>query len=302
MTTRILFPHTSLVHGAIVIVLALCAAGALAQPPADGIVRYTVLSQNKVAGQQTVQSMPGGKVKVEYSYRDNGRGPDLFEQIRLGDTGRAESIVTTGKATIGAPIDESFSRKSGRAAWRSKADRGEKADAASALYVPIESSIEMLAISARALMRAPGKKLPALPSGQLAVERLVEAAVTAGDRSGRVALYAITGMGTSPSYVWLWADAAAGDRLFGMVMPAFSVLKAGWEANADALLKLQVEADSKTLHKLARELAHRSEGLIVIRNVRWFDSENAAMRGPSDIHVYRGKVASIFPARQDSRS
>ena len=274
---------------------AFAAATAYAHSP-DSATTYTVLSQGKVAGKQSVQQLPGGRVKVEYSYRDNGRGPDLFEDILVGPAGQIESLVATGKSTFGAPIDETFSRKAGRAAWRSKADRGETANVASALYVPIESSVEMLAISARALLGSPGKKLAALPSGQLAIEKLTEAAVAAKGRQGRVALYAISGLGTSPVYVWLWADAAAKDRLFGIVMPAFSVVESGWEENADALLTLQVEAESRTLRKLADQLSHRVDTSIVIRNVRWFDSENARMNGPSDVHVFRGKVASILPA------
>jgi len=277
-------------------VAAHAAAPAKVAPAPGSTTQYVVLSQDKVAGKQVVQRLGGGRLKVEFSYRDNGRGPDLFEDISVGPTGQLEAFAATGKSTFGAPIDETFTRSGGRAEWRSKADRGSREAVASALYVPIESSVELLAISARALLAAPGRKLAALPNGQLAIERLTEAPVTANGRKGRVALYAISGFGTSPAYVWLWADKAANNRLFGIVMPAFSVTESGWQGNADALLKLQVAEESRTLQRMADKLAHRGANTIVIRNVRWFDSEQARLQGPSDVHVYRGRIAAIFPA------
>ncbi len=275
------------------------AVAQVAAASAANTTQYVILSQNKVAGKQIVQRLPGGKLKVEFTYRDNGRGPDLFEDITVGPNGQIESFVATGKSTFGAPIDETFSRKAGRAEWKSKADKGEKV-APSALYVPVENSIELMAVSVRAMLAAPGRTLDALPSGRLAVEKLVEAPVMSkSGKKGRVALYALSGYGTSPSYLWLWADAPAKQRLFGLVYPSFSVSETGWENNADALLKIQTAEDAKTLRKLADKLANRGQGIgevTVIRNVRWFDSENAKFNGPADVHVFRGRIASIFPA------
>ncbi len=271
-------------------------AHSIAARAAENIATYTVLSQNKVAGKQIVKTLDGGKLKVEYSYRDNGRGPDLFEEVVLGPSGQMESFVATGKSTFGAPIDETFSRKAGKTTWRSQADRGEKLGATPGVYVPIESSIETLAVMARALMRAPGRKLAALPDGLLSAEKLTEAPIAVAGKEARVVLYAVNGMGVSPNYVWLRADGADNGKLFALVAPAFAVIETGWEAASDTLLKLQVDADSKTLRTLADKLSHRADTDIVIRDVRWFDSENARVNGPADIHVFRGKIAAIVPA------
>jgi cytosine/adenosine deaminase-related metal-dependent hydrolase len=243
-----------------------------------------------------------GTIKTEFSYRDNGRGPDLFENIALDAKGQFSSFSVTGKSTFGAPVAETFTRKGGHAAWTSNADTGEQDNAISALYVPVEDSLEASAISLRALLRAPGNKLGALPNGQLSAMRIMDAVVNKGKKTKGVSLFAVSGFGLEPSYLWMWKSPnPATARLFGIVYPGFNVIEEGWESNAQALLDKQLGADEKTLQKLARQHIKTISGVIVFRNVRWFDSEAALMKGPSDVFVYRGKIASVMPPNSPLR-
>ena len=50
-----------------------------------------------------------GRMHVTYSYRDNGRGPDIEEDIALLPDGTFKSYRQTGKTTYGAVLDERFS-------------------------------------------------------------------------------------------------------------------------------------------------------------------------------------------------
>lgn len=257
---------------------------------------YEVVIQNRTAGKQTVVDLGGGKSKVEFSYRDNGRGPDVFEDMVVDAEGMLTSLKATGKSTFGAPIDEQFSRVGNKASWKSKADAAERDLTGKAQYVAIESSPEFTAVIARALLKARDRKLPALPSGQLSIDRLSEAAVThkgsGKPRTGKVSLYAIRGLGASPTYVWLWNGT---QKMLGFVAPSFAFLETGWEDNRDALLKIQIDADAKSHRALAEKLAVRGEHPIVVRNVKWFDAHRATMNGPADVHVYRGRIAAILP-------
>lgn len=271
---------------------------AAAPPAGTQTYQYTITFQTKVAGKQVVNVLPGGKVRTEFSYRDNGRGPDIFEDITVGPSGQMESFSATGKSTYGAPIAETFSRKDGRATWKSKADAGEMANVSSAVYIPVESSLEASSIVVRALLSAPGNKLAALPSGQLSISRVLDAAVVNANAKakGEVTLYQVAGVSLEPNYVWMWKTAKpATARMFGVVSPGFSAIETGWESNADALLKVQIEADSAALKKLAARTIQQPSGLTVFRNVRWFDSEAAQMKGPADVFVNRGKIAAVFP-------
>ncbi len=259
-------------------------------------VIHTVVIQGKVSGKQTVEALPGNKLKVMFTYRDNGRGPDVFEDITLGSTGQMEQYTVTGKSTFGASIEETFSRKGLKANWTSKADAGQsEGEGARGVYLPIESSLEILGITTRALLKAPGNKLPGLPSGQLALEKMAEATVTSAKKQkAKATLYNISGVSLSPAYVWMWSGQKPG--MLGIVSPGFSVLEAGWEGNEEALLKIQKDVDNKALVEMARTHARRFDDPVVFRNVKWFDSESATLKGPSDVHVFRGRIATIQPA------
>jgi imidazolonepropionase-like amidohydrolase len=284
--------------------MALASITAVAAPtaPSAATISHVITIQGKVAGKQTVIKLAGGKLKTEFSYRDNGRGPDIFEDITLDANGQFAAFTASGKSTFGAPIAETFSRKDGKAMWKSKADAGEVAGAAASMYVPVESSLETAAITARALLKAKDNKLEALPSGQLSIAKILDASVTNGKAKKPVTLYAITGFGLEPSYVWMWKTATPSSAgMLGVVSPGFSALESGWESNAEALLKLQLQADGITLKKLADKYVKKPDGVTVFRNIRWFDSDAAEMRGPSDVYVNRGKIAAVYPPNSTIR-
>ena len=266
---------------------------------AETTATYTVSFQDKVAGKQTVTVVEGGRIAVDYSYSNNGRGPDLHEEMTIDAGGQLEHYRVTGKSEFGAPISESFDRAAGKAAWKSRADEGDRPGDGSGQYVPLDRSVETLAVIARALVKQPTGQLSALPAGQLAIRKLRE--TTLADRAERVSLtlYAVFGLEISPNLVWLRTDDA--HQLFAQVEPGFAVIQSGWEASDDGLLKLQQEAERELLRNLAGNLAHRFAGPILIRNVKVFDAETGAMREPSDVYVHRGRVAAIFPAGAEVR-
>ena len=311
-------PHASAISSAVswrasALIFAVAIAAALgtphpafAKPLASNKITHIITISGVVSGKQVVTTLPGNKFKTEFSYRDNGRGPDIFEDIRLDANGQFIDFTASGKSTYGAPIEETFTRGVDKAIWKSKADSGEvlmnSANYAAAIYVPVESSLEAAAITVRALLRSPTKKLDALPSGQLSVSALADATVSKGSMKKLVTLFAVTGFGFEPSYFWMWKTPnPANAGLFAVVSPGFSVVEAGWEANADALLKLQNKADDQVLKKLAETLVKKPTRATVFRNARYFDSEAAVMRGPADVYVNRGMIAAIYPANSDIR-
>ena len=182
--------------------LIVLAATAHAAPP----VRHSISFQGKVAGEQVVTTADDGRVVVDFSYRNNGRGPDLNEEMRIDEAGRLILFRVKGNSTFGSPVDESFEYANGVARWKSRADSGEQAGNLSAQYVPVENSFEAMAVIARRLLRQPDGKLAALPAGQLAIRSLRETTVQSGPRKATVTLYAIFGFDISPSLFWLRSD------------------------------------------------------------------------------------------------
>src|SRR3954462_8392007 len=98
-----------------VLPLALAAAfGALAATT----TKYLIISENsKQLGEQVVERLDDGLTKVRFIYKDNGRGPELSEQFRIGADGTMTEYSVKGNSTFGAAVDERVSRKGDQAEW-----------------------------------------------------------------------------------------------------------------------------------------------------------------------------------------
>jgi hypothetical protein len=57
------------------------------QSSAATVTRYSILFFGKPAGAQTTTVGADGRIAVEFSYRENGHGPDLHEEITLAPDG-----------------------------------------------------------------------------------------------------------------------------------------------------------------------------------------------------------------------
>jgi hypothetical protein len=236
---------------------------------------------------------------VSYSYRDNGRGPDIEEDIALLPDGSFRSYRQTGKTTYGAALDERFSISGKRASWRSPAERGDKPLTGPAVYLPTYGSPETAAILVRATQAA-GGRLAALPDGELRSEKLATTRVGPAGQQREVALFAILGNGLQPDYVWL--ETTAGTPLFASVNVGGShMVAAGFEAVTPELERLQRRAEAKYLQDLAAAHTQALEQPILIRNVRVFDAKSKALGEPSDVYVNDGRIAAIYPANSPAR-
>ena len=275
------------------IVLAFALAVAAAAQ-ADETFEYDVLYAGKLSGTQTTVVGDAGNLAVTYSYRNNGRGPDLEETIRLAADGTFASYRLKGKTTYGALLDEQLTVKDGRASWQSTSERGFKDIASPAMYLPNYGSPETTALIVRATEQA-GGSLPGLPGGEFKSEKLKEATVGAAGQQRKVALYALRGTGLQPSYVWL--DENGGKRLFADInVGGRHIVLTGFASAAPELERLQQAADADYLRGIARKQAHRLPEPILIRDVRPFDSKTKALGPASDVYVNGGRIAAIYPA------
>jgi hypothetical protein len=250
-------------------------------------------------GQQVATSTDDGQIAVDFAYLNNGRGPKLHEEMQVDAAGRFVRYYVTGKTTFGAPVDEWFEYSAGKARWKSDADSGESNGEFTALYAPLRNSYEPIAVIARALLRQPGGSLPAYPSGTLSIQKLRETTLQSEPQRAEVALYAVFGLELSPTLIWLRSDTKR--SFFAAVDFGYDTIEAGWEDQAAELLKQQVEAEGDLLRSLADRLGHRIQGPILIRSVNVFDSDSGTMRGPFDVYVFRGHIASIQPPGSAAR-
>lgn len=258
--------------------------------------RYLIFVENgKQAGEQVVQKDDSGLTKVRFIFKDNGRGPELNEEFRLGADGLINQYKVTGNSTFGAVINETYQRQGDLAEWKSTSEKGRKTVQGSALYIPLNSSFAIGALSIAAIENSADKRLPLLPSGTLTQTKIGEIEVVNGDKKQTVQLLAQSGIGLSPLFVW--ATTGKDPQMFAVVIPGYmKVIEEGWQANGEALANFQKAAESKVLVDWAKKLQHPLTGLTVIRNARIFDSEKAKLGAASDVYVLRGRITAILPA------
>ena len=277
--------------------LALTLAFVLASPAhAAETLRYVALVDNgKQAGHQIVTTGDDGITRVDYIFKDNGRGPELKEEFKLAPDGTFTSYRVTGSTTFGAPVDEFFGRDGNKAWWKSTSDKGELAVEGTALYSPLGGTPAGLSVAFAALAKRPDGKLPLIPSGTLSTRKVAEAEVTNGKEKRKVQLLAITGVGLVPTFAWATQPSAGeSPRLFAFIFPGWmQLIEDGWAANASALEARQKQAETETLVAFQKRLAHPLKGATLIRNARVFDSEKATLGPASDVLVRDGRIVSV---------
>lgn len=273
------------------IAIAVAVAGCLATAPAlASRDEYVVTIQGVRGGAMSVEQERDA-VRVDFSWRDNGRGPDMKEEFVLGPGDRALTYRVLGKSMYGGEIREDFAFAEGRLRWNSVADRGDEVAPEASVFVPLQSTPAYWGQLVRSVLANADRSAPVGASGRLRVERLVQTEVEGPQGRLPVALYVLTGAEAWPWYVWLREDAGRG--LFGVLWPGWHLTPAGHEGSGERLLALQVEAQNARLAEIERRAAQPLPGLTLIRNVRWFDAPAAAMRGPSDVYLFDGRIGSI---------
>ncbi len=279
----------------------LITAGALAfccavSAYASETIRYTIImGTGSVAGKQIVERNDSGQIKVHFTFKDNGRGPDLDEVIQLAGDGTMSQYTVTGASTMGAKVDDHFSLAGKQAEWHSTSEHGSKTVSSNAFYLPMNSTFEIASLSITALAKRSDNALPLLPSGTLSQRKVDEVVVKHQGKTQRVQLLAQTGIGFTPQF--FWATTGKSPRLFASIYPGYmSLIEDGWQSNAAELAKHQSLASDKLLKDLAARIQHPMKGLTVVRNARVFDSESAQLGAPSDVYVLRGKITQVLPA------
>ena len=266
------------------------------------VMHYPIFMTGGVkAGEQVVTREADGLVKVHLSYKDNGRGPDYDEQFRLAPDGTFSEYDIQGTSTFGAVVNEHFSVANGQASWRSMSEKLESHPAvAGGMYAPLNSSFEVSSVAIAALAASKDGSLPLMPGGTLRQRKLDEMEVSRDGKSQRVQLFAQTGLGLEPNFVW--ATTGRKPRFFAFIEPGtFLAVEEGWQANWAAMEKRQVAASAQLLKDMAARLEKPLNGLTVIRNARVFDSETATLGAASDVYVLRGRITAVLPAGSPMR-
>jgi imidazolonepropionase-like amidohydrolase len=277
--------------------IALLAASVLALIPAtaprgqDATLKDVVLTLGKPSGEQTV-TRRGSEYTATFSFNDRGRGPETTAHWTLDANGLPTRLEVTGKSYLKTPVDELFEAdEKGHVKWHNEGEREER-DAPGAFYAPMSAPPAFDATLVTAVQKAPGQKLPLLPAGTAQVERVGTRPVAMADGTKVTAVqYEVSGLDFTPSTVWLDEQG----NFFATVSDWFGVVRAGAEGASNDLLAAQNERNNARAAALARQLAKRPQGALLVKNARVFDPRDGSVTPGTSVLVQGNRIAGIGP-------
>ena len=264
-------------------------AAAAGAAESAGPARYTILLGGNRSGEQTVARTSAGGYAVHYEYNDRGRGPKIDERISVDARGWPGNVEIAGVDYFKGAVSEKLRRDAGRIRWESDVEKGDAPDGAG-FYPAFYGAPMEIGVLARALLRAPGRAVPLLPSGRATIADGGERVVRKGAESRTVRQYLIGGLDFSPVRVWLDADGS----YFASVSPWTTVVREGWEGAVADLQSVQDAGAAKRSADLAGELAHPFAAIAFV-HAALFDSVHAALVPGSTVVVTGGRIAAAGP-------
>ncbi len=228
-----------------------------------------------------VTTAADGRVDVDYSYRDNGRGPVIRERFRVDSRGLPVSYEIIGKATFGAEVSETFEIAGWRVRWKSRVDEGNEAVADDFVFLPMDATAAYNDAMLRFMLARSGVAVATLKGLKLVAERALKLALPLAGAELPLALVVVTGGDAKPWYFWVRDDGS--HALLAITYPSWALVEKGFERWVPELTERQQQAQTERLTTLRQRLAQPIAGLTLIRAVRWFDAPAARMRRPSDV-------------------
>jgi cytosine/adenosine deaminase-related metal-dependent hydrolase len=231
---------------------------------------------------------------VHFEFNDRGRGPSIDEVIRFDGDGKVIGLNIRGHSYMGAPVNEQMEVTSQRVNWKSTIETGDSEDT-TAFYVANDSSFEQLAVLARLLLEKPSGQSDLLPGGTASIRKLNDLSVPVANQSKTITLYAISGLGFQPEFLWL--DERR--ELFGVSAGSNALLPAGLANLAPELKKVQDKAELAFYKDRSQPLTHLLSGEYVITNVNVVDVESGSVAENRSVVVSDGIIQSVeTPGRE----
>jgi imidazolonepropionase-like amidohydrolase len=221
---------------------------------------------------------------------DRGRGYNMQSTVTTGAGGRIVGVKVTGVDYFKKPIEETFSFDGKVARWKNSAEAGEQAVGQSLPYYK-PAYAEDGDFFLQNLLAAPGHRLPLLPSGEASVRQLLETTVQAGGQQKRVRLYAVSGLGYTPSNSWYDTE---GHFFFAGSTWSATVLK-GWEPVRARLLRLQDSVATLETKARLQGLVRTPTKPLVFKNVNVFDAPSGKVLPGQTVVVEGKRIKAVGP-------
>ncbi len=262
-----------------------------AQSP-DTVFYSVVTSAKTVAGSQKTWRDRDG-VHIAYEYNDRGRGPKIYEDVRLDGDGLPLATTLRGNDYLKNVVDEEFSLTNGVATWKSSAESGSH-NGPGGFYVSFDGAPAEFGLLANALVKSAAKRVVLLPAGEANIESAGERTLSSNGQSIRVTQYLISGFGYTPQPVWLDQN----NNLFALGATWNMTIRKGWESLIPVLVKAQDSVAGMRSLKIARELRRKPATPVLFRNARMFDADAGVMRDNMSVLVQGNRITGVVNTAQ----
>lgn len=249
---------------------------------------FIVQTSGTKIGEMQVERTSGA-IAIEYEYRNNGRGPTLSEAIILDADGYPATWAVEGATTFGNKVNETFLRDGTSALWTDATGSGSAELDGPAIYVAQNASPYSLGLYARALLSDADQSIAALPGGTLQLTEIETLSMDGPDGEEVVTTYALSGISLNPTYLVLDSEAS----YIGFMSPRFSVLKAGYEGEDEALRARAVEYSAQRFEDIQADVARNFDGPVRVDNVRVFDPKAESLTEPVSVVFEGNRITAI---------
>lgn len=262
----------------------------LAQPPANA-QHLVIQSLTGKHGDAWRWLTPEGLRMARETLSVAGQARDLDARAEAGADGLPVAIEIHGSTPQGDAA-ERFTTSGATATWKSPVDGGSSPEASGHFYVSYGGPIAQLAWLAESTVAAPGHTLPLLPAGQVTATQLRTIALKGhyADDKRSVAIWAFTGLDSSPRPIWMNSDGS----FFGVVGP-LSWLPEPYLAEQELLEDAQAGALSLQAGQLSNALGASRRGATAFVHVRLFDAEKLRFLNNQTVIVQGASIAAVGP-------
>lgn len=218
----------------------------------------------------------------------NNRVVDYKEMAEVNEMGYLKSFKVKGTSAFGAEIEETFSCVAGEAKWQSTAESGSEMSDCEAYYLPLNSAGgSSMLLNKMAIEKG---TIDLLPSGKLTATLLTKTELTEGDEKITTRLFAFSGLGFNPGYVWVDADGYT----FANYSPMGGSIRKGWNRdNIKKLGELEKEAEQKYYEGLAQKYMTTVSSDLMLKNVAIVDVKAGKRTEGQDVLISNGKIKAI---------
>ncbi len=262
----------------------LCTASLSAEKLQLDFVIYDPLGES---GNQEI-TINGSSITSSLYQTWNNRVVDYKETTEVNEMGYVKSFQVKGTSAFGAQIEEVFRCDAGEASWKSTAETGSAASDCQAYYLPLDSAGGATILLNKTAVDQGSVEL--LPSGTLTATRLNEVELVEGDKKVKLALYAFSGTGFNPSFIWVDEN---GFR-FATYWSSGGSLRKGWDRkHLKTLGEVEETAEQQYYEDLAAKLAIPIESELLLKNVAIVDVKKGTRTEGRDVLIADGKISAI---------